>query len=236
MFKLLTIFCLLVNFAYAQFLEGPLLLKKKTFNETMPKEVVELYEQNIKELKVLGIEKKALKVGDRVPEFEVSLAGKKYPISSIYAAGPLVLKFYRGGWCGYCMTELKHYEKMNADFKKAGSQILAISPDTEEVSQKTRSQNGLSFDLVSDEGHGIAKKFGLVYELNPKIEKHMKDNGIDLTQYQGPEDKKNLNIPATYVITKDGRIAFSHVDADYRTRAEPSLVLEAVKKVKELTK
>lgn len=233
MIKFLSVVLLFLQTAHADFLNGPLSLQKKTFTETMPKDVVKLYEQNIKELKALGIEKKALKVGDKVPMFDVTLGGKKYSIDKIYAAGPLVLKFFRGGWCGYCMTELKYYQKMNNDFKKEGSQILALSPDTDKKNKETRSKNGLEFDVVSDPGHEIAKKFGLVYEMDSKIVEHMKENKIDIAQYQG-DDKADLSIPATYVITKDGKIGFSHVDADYRTRAEPAVVLEAVKKLKKL--
>lgn len=34
-----------------------------------------------------------------------------------------------------------------------------------------------------------------------------------------------LPVPATFVIDRHGRVAFAHVDADYRERAEPADVL-----------
>ena len=37
-----------------------------------------------------------------------------------------------------------------------------------------------------------------------------------------------LPVPATYVIDRDGRIVYAHVDADYRERAEPSDVMAIV--------
>ena len=230
MLKFFALMLLVTNFAYAQHLGDVLSIKKKTFTETMPKDVVELYEQNVKDMKAMGIEKKALKVGDKIPDFKLSLGGKIYSISDVYARGPVILKFYRGGWCGYCMAELKYYSNMYGDFTKANTQIIGISPDTQDISNKTRSKNEIKFDLLSDPGHEIAKQFGLVYDLDSKVAQQLKKSGIDLAQYQG-DDKADLSVPATYLVNKDGKIAFSFVDADYRKRAEPKVVLEAAQKV-----
>lgn len=229
-------FLLLLSFSHAN--EGgsaslgeALSQKKKTFTQTMPKEVVELYDQNIKDLKAAKLDKQSVKVGAKAPEVEVTLAGKKHPLSHIYAAGPLVVKFYRGGWCPYCMTELKHYQNLYPEFKKAGAQILALAPDTNTEIAKTTSTHSLSFDVVSDEGLAIARKFGLVYKLDQKVVDQLKKNGIDLSVYQG-NNNNELAIPATFVIGKDGKVAFAFVDADYRVRAEPAQVLQVVKALK----
>ncbi|HXH30552.1 MAG TPA: redoxin domain-containing protein [Bacteriovoracaceae bacterium] len=203
----------------------------KTFVEKMPKEVVQLYNKNIKDLKATGIEKKSLKVGENAPDVQLTIAGEKVSLSKIYAVKPVVLKFYRGGWCPYCVAEMRHYEALNRDFKKADSQIVGVSPDTTEMSAKTQSKNELTYDLVSDEGHAIARKFGLVYKADSKVVEDLKKNGIDLTIYQG-NNSNELSIPATYVIGKDGKIAFAFVDADFRVRAEPSKVLQVVKSLK----
>ena len=202
--------------------------QKKTFSQKMPKDVVDLYENNIKELKATGLDKQALNVGQKVPDVSVVLDGKTIPLSRIYGVGPLVLKFYRGGWCPYCMTELKHYEKMNADFKKNGAQIIALAPDTANEIRNTKTKNSLSYDVVADDHHVIARKFGLVYKVDPKVVENLKKSGIDLSVYQGHSEHE-LSIPATYVINKDGRVEFAYVDADWRQRAEPSTVLDAVK-------
>jgi peroxiredoxin len=204
--------------------------KKKTFSEKMPKEIVELYEKNIQEIKGTGLEKSALNVGKKAPDVMINFHGTKRPLSSVYGRGPVVLKFYRGGWCPYCMTELKHYDNMIEDFKKAGAQILAFAPDTEAMTKKTQSTHDLSFDVLSDEGHAIARQFGLVYKLDDKVVGNLKKNGIDISVYQGNNDKE-LSIPATYVVNKEGKIVFAYIDADYRQRAEPEDVLKAVKAV-----
>ncbi len=42
-----------------------------------------------------------------------------------------------------------------------------------------------------------------------------------------------LPIPATYVIDRQGRIAFAHIEADYRERAEPDVVLGVVDRLRD---
>lgn len=205
--------------------------QKKTFTEKMPKDVVDLFERNVQDMKGSGLEKKALTVGKKVPDASINLNGTKVSLRQIYGRGPLVLKFYRGGWCRYCMTELKHYDSIYNEFKEAGAQIIALAPDTEKMTKKTRSLHELDFDVVSDKGHELARKFGLVYKADDKIVEALKKNGIDLSVYQ-ENGSHELSIPATYVIDRDGTIAFSFIDADYRVRAEPSDVLKAVKALK----
>lgn len=236
MLRWLLTFSLLTNFAFAQVSLGEALSsKQKTFREQMPKDVVDLYDKNIKEMKMAGLEKKALKVGDKAPDAPIKIGGKDHTLSEIYNYGPLVLKFYRGGWCSYCMTELKHYEKVNKEFQEAGAQIVAVSPDTDEVSKKTRAKNNISFDLVGDPKLELGKAFGLVYQVDSKVAENLKENGIDLAAYQGNNDK-NLFIPATYVISKEGKIVFSYVDADYRKRADPEVVINAIRELKKVKK
>jgi peroxiredoxin len=129
------------------------------------------------------------------------------------------------------MIELKHYDQLDADFEKANAQVLAFSPDTTEVTKQTVSKNELSFDVFSDKNHEISRKFGLVYKLDQKVVDSLKKNGVDLSVYQG-NGSNELAIPATYVVDKNGKIAFSYVDVDYRKRAEPSEVLKAVQAIK----
>lgn len=233
MLKLMVSLILVTGIAYAQVVSEGVPMKRKTYSDVMPKDVVDLYVQNAKSLKESGLEKKSLKVGKSAPDLSLNLGGKKLALEQIYGAGPLVLKFYRGGWCSSCLKELKDYESLYPEFKKAGAQVIAISPDSAMMSKKTAEKNHFSFDIVSDEGHQIAKAFGLVYKENPKILEHMKKAGINLNEFQG-KNEGDLVMPGTYVLTEKGIVAFSFVDADFRVRAEPSSVLEVVQQLKKL--
>ena len=50
----------------------------------------------------------------------------------------VVLTFYRGGWCPYCMLELESYQQNLEDFEKAGSLVIAVSPDSVMNAKKTK--------------------------------------------------------------------------------------------------
>jgi peroxiredoxin len=228
--KIILSFVLLMNMAQAKTLNEALTKEYETFTEKMPKDVVKLYQQNIKDLKAAGIEKQTLNVGDKAPDIQLNLGGELWPLSSVYAAGPVVLKFYRGGWCPYCMAELKHYKEMYDEVKKAGGQLIAITPDTSDMIQQNDITSNLPFDVISDEGHALAEQFGLVYDLDEKVIEQLKKDGIDLSVYQGNDDGK-LAIPATYVIDQNGKIAFAYVDADYTKRASPEKVVKVIKEL-----
>jgi peroxiredoxin len=204
MFKVLISFLLISNvFAVetAGSLGEALSSRGKTFSQKMPKEVVELYQNNIKDMQKAGISKKALKVGDKAPDVVINFNGKKIPLKDLYSAAPVVLKFYRGGWCPYCMTELKYYEGKNADFKKAGSQIIAISPDTLEATTKTKSTNGLSYDVVSDENHEIARKFNLVYKLDQKVFQSTRATLTVSSLYLRPTSSEKMGVLSSHSST-----------------------------------
>ncbi len=234
MLKMLLAMSLVAGISYAQIQGEGAPIRRKTYTEIMPKDVLDLYAQNAKDLKTSGLEKKTLKVGKNAPKIALPIGGQKVPLNQIYEAGPLVLKFYRGGWCSTCLKELKDYEALSADFKKAGAQILAISPDSVAMAKKTADKNNFHFDVLSDEGHEIARAFGLVYKENPKILEHMKKSGINLSEYQS-KNEGELVLPGTYVISPKGIIAFSFVDTDYHVRAEPKAILEVVQQIQKMS-
>ena len=50
-------------------------------------------------VKRAGMEERALKVGQRAPDFELSdMAGNQVSLAQLHADGPLALIFFRGRW------------------------------------------------------------------------------------------------------------------------------------------
>jgi hypothetical protein len=53
----------------------------------------------IEDLRATGIEDRALRVGDRAPDFDLEAAdGSRVSLESVTARGPAILTFYRGRW------------------------------------------------------------------------------------------------------------------------------------------
>ena len=71
-------------------------------------EIREMRERADMNLAASAILERALKTGDRVPDFRLPDArGGFLRLKDLLGAGPVVLSFYRGGWCPYCNLELQ---------------------------------------------------------------------------------------------------------------------------------
>ena len=149
----------------------------------------------------------------------------------LWALGPLVLIFYRGGWCPYCNLELRAWQEQLAALREAGAGLVAISPQTPDSSLSTAEKNELAYSVLSDSALAAAEAFGVAFELAPELVELYAQVGNDLPTLIG-NGRWALPLPATYLIGRDGRVAFAHIDADYRERAEPTEVLARIKALK----
>lgn len=196
----------------------------------LPEEMRELFAQGIVDVAALGVHEQALQKGDAAPDFTLPGAtGAEVPLSGLLAEGPVVITFYRGGWCPYCNIQLRAMQRLLPAFEAAGATLVAISPELPDHSLDTAQKEGLAFEVLSDEGNAVARKFGVVYPL-PDYLVDIFRAGLDLEARHG-DDKWELPLAATYVIGQDGTISYAFLDADYGKRAEPSEVLEAVKRL-----
>jgi thiol-disulfide isomerase/thioredoxin len=60
--------------------------------------------------------------------------GRPVTLEGELAEGPVVLIFYRGGWCGYCVGQLKEFESAgSATSSAAGGRIIAVSTELPRV-------------------------------------------------------------------------------------------------------
>lgn len=214
--------------------EGPaakeLREKREAFMKKAPEEKIRLYEKGIAEVRAAGVEGKALNIGDTAPDFALPGADGVYThLSDLLADGPVVLTWYRGGWCPYCNIYLRHLQTVLPELRAAGAELVAISPEKPDKTAETEEQNALGFYVLSDAGNKTASAYGISYVLPDYIAESY-NAAFDLAEYNGDESYV-LPLSATYVINEDGIITYAFIDADYRKRAEPSEVLEEVKKL-----
>lgn len=180
------------------------------------------------QLRASGIVESSLQVGEVAADFVLPLAtGDTVVLSDLLARGPVVLAFYRGGWCPYCSTELRALQARLGEFTAAGASLVAISPQVPDNSLSTAEKLALEFLVASDVGNVVAQSYGLVFSLPESLRAVYQSFGIDLPRSNGDETFR-LPIPATFVIAPDGTITWRFVDADYTKRAEPDDVIAAV--------
>jgi peroxiredoxin len=184
-------------------------------------------ERAVAELFASGIEDRILPVGAIAPDFELSDAtGRLVRSADMLALGPLVIKFFRGRWCSYCVTELEAWRDLYGTIREREALMVAISPQTERQSDFMAGQHGLPFPVLSDPGNLTAEKFGLVYTVPEYHRTYLKSILVNIPFVNG-DQSWSLPIPATYVIAKDRKILFAEAHADFRVRPEPEEALAA---------
>jgi peroxiredoxin len=194
----------------------------------VPAERQAVMERHISELRD-GLAKTALKAGDRAPPIVLGNArGDTVDVKSLLSRGPVIVTFYRGGWCPYCNLELKAFQKILPEIKASGASLVAISPEKPDDTLSTAEKNALDFEVLSDIGQKVGRAFGLVYAFSDELKWAYREFGLDIPGKNGA-DEWALPISATYAIGQDGRIIYAYTDADYRDRAEPADVLRVLR-------
>lgn len=195
---------------------------------TLPPEQLRALQRMIAEIRDRGIEHSALRAGTPLPRFALPNAlGKMVDVAEILAQGPLVLSFYRGGWCPYCSAELRALQLALPGLKALGASLIAVSPDLPDHSLSTAEKHALDFDILSDAGNMVARRFGLVFGVPDDVRQMYLTFGLDLAARAGGTAWE-LPIPATYLIGRNGMIRLAFVDADYTQRLDPTEILEAL--------
>ena len=210
-------------------LEQQLAAFKAEFARSAPADRHALYETKIEELRASFAMEKAIGVDALAPDFALPDAqGKPVAMSELLRLGPVVVTFYRGGWCPYCNIQLRAYQAVLPEITALGARLVAISPQLPDGSLATATKNELTFDVLSDVGNEVARSFGLVYALPEEQRVPLRSNNRALPGINGDESWE-LPIPASYVIGRDRRVALAFLDVDYRNRLDPAAILAALK-------
>ncbi|MBU2980097.1 peroxiredoxin-like family protein [Alteromonas sp. C1M14] len=172
----------------------------------------------------------ALSLGQGTPDFALPDAnGKSVSLAALLQKGPVVVTFYRGGWCPYCNLELRALQSKLEEIHQLGAQLVAISPQKPDESLTQLEKQDLAFPVLSDQDAKVAQAFGVAWTVPDVLTEHMrKDRQLDLTAINNGNGNV-LPIPATFVLNAKGEVVWRFVDVDYRKRAEPDDVIAALK-------
>lgn len=194
-------------------------------------------EQATAKLFASGIEERILQIGAKAPEFTLpdALTGKPVHSTDLLALGPLVIKFFRGRWCPYCVTELEVWRNLHSEIRKMGALFVAISPQSPRQNDFTLQQHLLQFPILSDAGAVVAEQFGIAYSVPDESRSYYQGILVNIpfvnsgsTYKNATESSWHLPLPALFVIRQDGTIAFSEAHADFRVRPEPAEVMDVL--------
>ncbi len=200
-------------------------------------------EQATADLFATGIEDRILPVGASAPGFSLQDAatGKMVRSSDLLALGPLVVSFFRGRWCPYCITELETWRDLYPDIRRAGALLVAISPQNRRQNYFTaeyllkHARQPLAFPILSDPESALAAQFGIAYTIPRSARDYYRSILVNIpfansgkSYDTAPDSAWRLPMPATFIIRQDGTLAFSEAHADFRVRPEPGEVMDAL--------
>ena len=204
--------------------------KKQQYADNWSSETLALHENGIDVVEKTGITGSAFQVGQMAPDFTLNNAlGKAISLNEVLKQGPVVLTWYRGGWCPYCNLTLRALQQALPEIKAQGATLLTLTPEVPDKSLSTAEKNELEFEVLSDVNNKVGKSYGVVFKLEENVAQSYQ-NGFNLHAYNG-DDSDELPMAATYIIGTNGIIKWAFLDADYRNRAEPSNIVNELKKL-----
>lgn len=136
--------------------------------------------------------------------------GRTVELSHYRDQGPVLLVFYRGSWCPFCVSELKGLGMIEDDLKRAGVKIVAVSVDEPSHSRQAAERLDLMFPLLSDQESTVIDAYGLVHPGGGP-------GGVDTT------------IPAQFLIDQNGRVLWRRIAGALQDRASPEEILTVVR-------
>jgi len=202
---------------------------QKEMIPNIPADALAVIMQKTEQLVASHLSDQSLKAGDLIPPFSlVDERGVIQESETLLSEGPLVISFYRGGWCPYCDLELRALQRVLPEIRSRGATLVAIAPELPEKVMESVESKALEFTVLSDHGNRVSKEFGLAFSLDEALRPVYAAFGFDIPDYNGDQSYE-LPMPATYVVGVDGRIIWSFVDEDYTKRAEPEEILNVLK-------
>jgi peroxiredoxin len=188
----------------------------------------QINERAVEWLRSGGHAAKALKAGEIAPRFELADQNNRLVRSDeLLAQGALIINFFRGRWCPFCVAQLEAWRDALLLVTQAGASLVGISPQKIQHNAFTADQHKLRFPLLNDPANAVAKQFGIAYLVPDEQEQFFRRSFVNLSHLNGDESWE-LPLAATFVIAQDGRIKAAFVGNDYRERPDPEDVLKSL--------
>lgn len=163
-----------------------------------------------------------LLIGESIPRVALpDKEGKLFDLNKALAEKPVVLIFYRGGWCPFCNRQLAGLQTINGDLQKKGFQVIAISTDRPELLKQSSEKEQLDYVLLSDASLATARKFGIAYKAPEQY------TGILSKSTGGKNSDLLLPVPAVFILDRKGIIRFEYINPDFKQRISASLLWSA---------
>ncbi len=155
-----------------------------------------------------------VQVGALAPDFTLSaFGGGSRTLSSYRGKQHVVLVFYRGHWCPWCMQQLKALKTLLDPELRKDTELLVVAPEGNDealltINKIAPGEGPPDFTFLFDPALTVIDRYGL---RNPA------------------GGRRPVPHPATFVIDKQGIVRWRQVDTDYKVRPTNPAILAAVR-------
>jgi peroxiredoxin len=178
-----------------------------------------------------------LQAGDLAPRFIVeTVDSEPFDFDPAQLEKPVLILTFRGGWCPYCNMYLSDMRHVIPEIRDMGVDVLFLSGDRSELlfeSLKGETQEdiaGLDYTILSDADAQAAIALGIAFKASDRTIQGRRDKGQDIDA-SSMDRHGVLPVPAVFAIGKDGVIAYSYVNADYKVRLPADDLLSAARTI-----
>ena len=201
---------------------------RRAFEANAEPALVAAVRTSIRQLDETGIAQSAVKAGEPAPRFNLpDTRGRVVSLAELLRRGPTVLSFFRGGWCSYCVLELRALAEAHPDIARLGASLVAISPYTDAALTAPDRHDTAAFPILTDRDGRVALRYRIALTIPQRYRAAYVELGLPKAMTIGPNGWR-VPIPATYVIDTSGLIVLSYLDPDHTTRLEPAQIIGAL--------
>jgi peroxiredoxin len=180
-------------------------------------------------LRCCGVIAAGVQAGEMIPDFElVNATGFGIVLGSLLDHGPAVITFTLGSRSRLCRSSLRALQNVLPGIEAHDGTLVAISPDPPSASSAVIAEDGLGFDLLTDDHHQLGRLFGLTYRPPEPILVWSDLLGLDSVEDWMLSD---WVLPATYVVDSRGIAAYGFLDPDPTRRVDPRAVIEFLSRI-----
>jgi len=175
-----------------------------------------------------------LKTGDSAPEFTLeSSNGSTVSLADKLAKGRVFLSFLRYIGCPFCRARIHELNARKAEVAKAGGSILVVLESTPKRVVEYSTKNGISIPILSDREKKVFALYGVergsaTMLLKPRV----LAGTVRLTLrgfMHGMPGGDELQLPADFIIGKNGRVELAHYGTDPTDSLPVDLAIAALR-------
>jgi len=161
----------------------------------------------------LPAQQAAVSVGRPAPDFRsLDADGREFRLSEL-SGSRVLLKFFRGTWCPYCVADLRLWNEYSGELRALGLKLVAVSHDSVGVLKQFKRKHAWNITLVADPDLEIIRRYNL--------------QNHNFTPKGGPF--RDMAIPAAILIDADGKVLWMSQASDFRVRSHPAKVLADIR-------